>query len=203
MDAAEVAKDIYGDSYKTISRYVDILATRGIEWGLLGPREVPRLWDRHVLNSAAVSLRVPDAADMLDIGSGAGLPGIPIAVLRPDLEVTLLEPLQRRALFLDQAVEELGLTDRVTVIRGRAEDVDGLYDVVTARAVTALGALTQLALPHLRADGFLLALKGQKVHEEITAAAKAFRKFKVHADIETVQLHKELEPATLAVVTRN
>ncbi|MGL4831675.1 MAG: 16S rRNA (guanine(527)-N(7))-methyltransferase RsmG [Propionibacteriaceae bacterium] len=202
MDAAEIAQEIYGDNYKTISRYVDILATRGIEWGLLGPREVPRLWDRHVLNSAAVSLRVPNGADMLDIGSGAGLPGIPIAVLRPDLEITLLEPLQRRALFLDQAVDELGIADRVTVIRGRAEDVDGLYDVVTARAVTALGALTQLALPHFRSDGFLLALKGQKVHEEITAATKTFRKLKVQADVETVQLHAELEPATLAVVAR-
>ena len=108
-----IAERLYGDSYKTIKRYVDILANRGVEWGLIGPREVDRLWERHILNSAALESLIPQGSRVADVGSGAGLPGTPLAVLRPDLEMTLVEPMLRRSNFLTEVVDELGLGDRV------------------------------------------------------------------------------------------
>lgn len=151
-----------------ISRYVDILANRGIEWGLIGPREADRLWDRHVLNSAAMAELPAAGARVLDVGSGAGLPGIPLAIARPDLSVVLLEPLLRRYNFLVEAVAELELGDRVEVRRGRAEDLRESFEVVTARAVAPLGRLVgwtqQLFVP----DGELLALKGSSAADEVS-----------------------------------
>src|SRR5919202_3232006 len=132
------AAEVFGDRLDQASRYVDILLNRGIEWGLVGPREGPRLWERHILNSAALSDLVPQGSSVADVGSGAGLPGIPLAILRPDLRVDLVEPLLRRVTFLTQAVDELGITDRVTVVRARAEDHRGAYDVVVARALAPL-----------------------------------------------------------------
>ena len=123
---------LFGDGVEAISQYVDILSSRGIDWGLLGPREGERLWDRHVLNSIACAGLVPAGASVVDVGSGAGLPGLPLAVFRPDLKVTLLESLLRRVNFLDLAVAELGLGERVSVVRSRAEDHDGRYDVVVS-----------------------------------------------------------------------
>ena len=120
MQTPAVAGDLFGADVDTASAYAHLLASRGVEWGLIGPREVDRIWERHVLNSVAVSALVPEDATVVDVGSGAGLPGIPLAIARPDLRVTLLEPLQRRATFLVEVVDELGLGDRVRVIRGRA-----------------------------------------------------------------------------------
>ena len=120
----DVARALYQDHYPTISKYVDILATTGIEWGVIGPREVDRLWDRHVLNGAALADLLPQGSTVVDVGSGAGIPGIPLAVLRPDLRMTLLEPLLRRFNFLTQTVENLGITN-TAVVRGRAEDHTG------------------------------------------------------------------------------
>ena len=117
-----VLEEVFGDGLEVITRYVDILANRGIDWGLLGPREADRLWDRHVLNSVAVASLIPAEASVVDVGSGAGLPGIPLAIARPDLSVVLLESLLRRVTFLADVVAELGLGDRVRVVRGRAEE---------------------------------------------------------------------------------
>lgn len=147
MDTPEVAGAVFGDGVAVAEQYAELLAGRGIEWGLLGPREVDRIWDRHVLNSLAVSTEIPAEARVVDVGSGAGLPGIPLAIARPDLSVVLLEPLLRRANFLTGVVAELGLGDRVTVVCRRAEDHTERYDVVTCRAVAALPRLLGWCAP--------------------------------------------------------
>ena len=158
--------------------YAELLAGPGVERGLLGPREVPRLWDRHLLNCAVVTSLVPSNAHVIDVGSGAGLPGIVWAIVRPDITLTCLESLQRRATYLDEVVESLGLTDRVAIVRARAEDVvrgkagPGLLrgDVVTARAVAPLDKLAAWTVPLVKPGGELLALKGQSAAEEVESA---------------------------------
>ena len=120
MSVPDAAASVFRDELGRATAYADLLATRGLEWGLMGPREVDRIWDRHVLNSVAVGHAIAPGASVVDVGSGAGLPGIPLALARPDLRVTLLEPLLRRANFLTGGVEELGLGERDEVVRGRA-----------------------------------------------------------------------------------
>lgn len=159
--------ELFGDGAETISQYVDILASRGIDWGLVGPREGERLWQRHVLNSIAAESLVPSGASVVDVGSGAGLPGIPLAIRRPDVRMTLLESLLRRASFLEMAVSELGLADRVRVVRGRAEEHRETYDVVTCRAVAPLPRLISWCLPLLSPSGRLVALKGSTAGDEL------------------------------------
>ena len=160
-------------------RYVELLATTGVERGLIGPREASRLWNRHVLNCLALATIVPEAATVADLGSGAGLPGLVLAIGRPDLEVTLVEPLHRRAAFLDEVVGELAL-GRVRVVRGRAEEQHGVerYDVVTARALAPLGRLLGWAMPLVAPAGALVAMKGRAAAEEIAAAAAELRRLR-------------------------
>lgn len=191
------AATVFGDGYQLISRYVDILATDGVEWGLMGPREVDRLWDRHILNSVAISGLVATGSSVVDVGSGAGLPGIPLAILRPDLEVTLLEPLERRYNFLTHNVQNLGISDRVSVVRGRAEEHRQTYDVVTARALAPLERLVRWCAP-LRADnGVILALKGQSAQEELTMAAPALKTRRLQGDVVVVRAHAAAGPTTV------
>lgn len=149
-------------------RYTELLATEGVLRGLIGPREAPRLWERHVLNSAVLGEAVPDGASVCDIGTGAGLPGLVLAIARPDLEVTLVEPLLRRTTFLDEVVAELGLS-HVTVVRGRAEDLHGTgtFDVVTSRAVAPLERLLGWSMPLVSPTGATVAMKGRSVRDEI------------------------------------
>ena len=182
MDEAVVAS-VFGDRAEVISRYVDILASRGIDWGLIGPRERDRLWDRHILNSVAIASRIPAGASVVDVGSGAGLPGIPLAILRPDLSVTLLEPLLRRTNFLTLAVDELGLVDRVQVVRGRAEEHRATYDVVTCRAVAPLPRLLGWCLPLVAPGGRLLALKGSSAAAEVADARADLKRLKLQASV--------------------
>lgn len=161
---------VFGTRISEAERYVGILASAGIERGLLGPSEVDRLWGRHVLNSAAVAELVSDGETVVDIGSGAGLPGIPMALARPGARITLVEPLLRRADFLSEVVEQLGLD--VAVIRGRAEDKAVLSqvseaDVVTSRAVASLDKIVRWSMPLLRVDGRMLAMKGERAQEEV------------------------------------
>ncbi len=167
----------FGERLPLAERYVDLLANAGVERGLIGPREVPRLWDRHVLNSAAPVVRVPSDVTVADVGSGAGLPGLVWAIARPDLHVTLIEPLLRRTTFLEEVATELGL-DNVEVVRARAEDVKEQYDVVTARAVAALEKLARWCMPLVRPGGVLLALKGRTANEEIDAARATLGRLK-------------------------
>lgn len=199
--STELAQEVFPD-FEPIKRYVDILADRGISWGLIGPREADRLWDRHILNSVAMADLVPDGVSVIDVGSGAGLPGIPLAIRRSDLQVTLLEPLLRRATFLDEAVTELGLGDRVRVVRARAEDHDGQYDVVTARAVAPLPRLLTWCLPLMGSVGELLALKGSSAASEIDQSKQILAKQRLHADVISVRAHPRAE-ATQVVRVRS
>lgn len=202
MSATEaVVKAVFGTATESISRYVDILASRGIEWGLLGPREAERLWDRHVLNSVAISGLIPEGAAVVDVGSGAGLPGIPLAILRPDLKVTLLEPLLRRVDFLDLAIDELGLAERVRVVRARAEDHRGRYDVVTCRAVAPLPRLVGWCLPLLAPGGRLVALKGSGAADEVAQAAPELGRARLEARVEELTIPGAAESTWAIVVT--
>lgn len=156
-----------------VDAYAKILQTIGVERGLLGPREAPRLWDRHLLNSAVVVVPtpglVPLGSSVIDVGTGAGLPGLVWALIRPDLTVTLVEPLLRRSTFLTETVTALGLSDRVTVIRDRSENLTGKVraDIVTARAVAPLAKLLAWTLPLVKPGGRVLALKGQSAEAEV------------------------------------
>lgn len=169
--APAAAHAVFGRRIETAARYVEILATTGVERGLIGPRESDRLWDRHVLNSAVVEELIPPGARVADIGSGAGLPGIPVAIARPDIRVALIEPLLRRATFLGEVVEALDLSG-VTVVRGRAEDPDirgriGECDAVISRAVAALDKVARWSAPLIRPGGQMLAMKGDRAEAEL------------------------------------
>lgn len=161
------------DRLPLAERYTELLATEGVLRGLIGPREAPRLWERHVLNSAVLAEAVPQGAAVCDVGTGAGLPGLVVAIARPDLAVTLVEPLLRRTTFLGEVVDELGLS-HVTVVRGRAEDLHGetTFDVVTSRAVAPLERLLGWSMPLVAPHGAVVAMKGRSVHEEIEAARR-------------------------------
>jgi 16S rRNA (guanine527-N7)-methyltransferase len=168
----EVAAGVFGAALTDAERYVARLASDGVTRGLIGPREVPRLWERHVLNSAAVAEAVPADARVVDVGSGAGLPGIPLALARPDLRLTLVEPMARRVEFLEEVVAELGVDWRV--VRGRAEERSvvtavGPVDVVTARAVAALPRLVGWSRGLLRPGARLVALVGARAVRELPA----------------------------------
>ncbi|EYT53752.1 16S rRNA (guanine(527)-N(7))-methyltransferase RsmG [Kocuria rosea] len=168
------AERLFGERLPLAERYVAHLASSGIVRGLIGPREVPRLWSRHVLNCAVVEELIATGARVADVGSGAGLPGLCLALARPDLQITLIEPLERRVQWLDEVVADLGLTN-VRVLRARAEqarDEVGEVDVVTARAVSALVGLVDITLPLLRGTGELLALKGRSAADEVRKAQK-------------------------------
>ena len=157
-------------------QYADLLATDGVVRGLIGPREVPRLWDRHLVNCALLADLLPEGAEVCDIGSGAGLPGLVLAIARPDLRLTLVEPLLRRTTFLEEVVDGLGL-DRVEVVRGRADALHGSrrFAVVTSRAVAPLDRLLRWSMPLVEPTGALVAMKGSSVTDEITAAAPVLR----------------------------
>jgi 16S rRNA (guanine527-N7)-methyltransferase len=192
-----VPEQVFGQHVELAERYVDILATRGIEWGLIGPREGDRLWDRHVLNSVAPAELLPPGTTVADVGSGAGLPGIPLALLRPDLRVTLVEPLLRRATFLTQAVEELGIGDRVTVVRARAEEHEGRYDAVVSRALAPLPRLVTWCDPLRRPDGSLLALKGRSAAEELIGARRDLERRGLRGEVLTVRAHPSVDPTSV------
>jgi 16S rRNA (guanine527-N7)-methyltransferase len=168
--------ELFGDRLAVARRYAEHLATTGVEWGLVGPREAPRVWDRHILNCAVVAELVPPDARVLDIGSGAGLPGIPLALARPDLRVVLVEPLARRVEWLRMVLADLELP--VDVERGRAEDTairrrwEGA-DVVTSRAVAPLHRLAAWCLPLVRPGGMMLAVKGMSAPAEVERDAHA------------------------------
>jgi 16S rRNA (guanine527-N7)-methyltransferase len=191
----DVARELYGSQFPLLNRYVDILRSTGVTWGLLGPREADRLWDRHVLNSAALSGLIAPGSAVADVGSGAGLPGIPLAILRPDLRITLLEPLLRRSTFLSQTVEELQIVDRVEVVRSRAEDHHQTYDVVVARAVAPLDRLIGWCNPLRTPDGVILALKGSSASDEVAAAARQLDAAQLAAEVLKARAHRDVEPA--------
>jgi 16S rRNA (guanine527-N7)-methyltransferase len=167
-----LAAAVFGDRLELAREFARLLATEATTRGLIGPREVGRLWDRHLLNCAVVANLLPRAARVVDVGSGAGLPGLVLAIRRPDLRVDLVEPLQRRVTFLAEAVERLGLGDTVRVVRGRAEEpatraTVGAAEWVCARAVAPLDRLVRWCLPVLQPGGWLLAMKGATAATEV------------------------------------
>lgn len=197
-----------------LTRYAEILVGPGTERGLLGPREAPRIWDRHILNCAVVADPsaglIPAGATVADIGSGAGLPGVVWALVRPDLQIVLIESLLRRATFLTECVVELDLGDRVTVIRDRAESVtggpttprSGQMDVVTARAVAPLGTLATWGAPLLAPGGVLLALKGESAADEVERDSRQLEQLEL-TDVQVVQVGQGVvEPTTTVVMAR-
>jgi 16S rRNA (guanine527-N7)-methyltransferase len=198
---AAVVEQVFGAATGQASRYVDMLAHEGVVRGLIGPRETDRLWDRHILNSAAVASLVPHDSTVVDVGSGAGLPGIPLAMLRPDLRITLLEPLLRRVTFLTETVDALGLGDRITVVRGRAEDHHERYAVVLARAVAPLVTLVPWCAALRSPTGTILALKGRSVAAELSAAQSALTRTGLVAEVLTVRAHPDVEAATVVRLT--
>ena len=173
-----VAAKVFGEGIEQARGYAKALIRDGDLLGLIGPRELPRLWTRHILNSAVVAELVPSGASVADVGSGAGLPGIPMAIALPNSKFTLIEPMERRSDWLISVVEELGLKN-VEVLRARAEEVGSVYDVVTARAVSALPKLLRQTIHLVREGGLILALKGSKAAEEIEDAKKLQKKLKI------------------------
>jgi 16S rRNA (guanine527-N7)-methyltransferase len=160
-------------------KYADLLASEGVLRGLIGPREVPRLWERHLINCALLGEAIGPELDVCDIGSGAGLPGIVLAISRPDLRITLVEPLLRRTTFLEAVVRALGLSN-VEVVRARAEELHGKreFSVVTSRAVAPLDRLLAWSMPLVRQGGELVAMKGASVHDEIEQASSTLKKYR-------------------------
>lgn len=165
------AAELFKDRLATAQRYAAILADAGVVRGLIGPREVPGLWDRHLVNCGLIAQTFEPDSSLCDVGSGAGLPGVVIAILRPDLRITLLEPLLRRTVFLEHVLDELGLR-QVSVLRGRAEEqTNQRFDAVTARAVAPIDRLARWALPLCRPAGRLVAIKGDSAADELARHA--------------------------------
>jgi 16S rRNA (guanine527-N7)-methyltransferase len=191
---------LFGERLPLASQYAGLLATDGVVRGLIGPREAPRIWDRHLINCAVVSEMIRFGASVVDVGSGAGLPGIVLAVARPDLRITLVEPLARRTAFLSEAVTALGLDSTVTVVRGRAEDLAGFAaDVVTARAVAPLDRLAGWCLPLAAVGGRLLALKGASAADEVAEHRDAIERLGGGDPVVTLCGVGVIEPPTTVV----
>jgi 16S rRNA (guanine527-N7)-methyltransferase len=203
----ELVSMAFGAGSDRATRFAELLAIHGVERGLIGPREVDRLWDRHLLNSVAIEEFVPQGASVVDVGSGAGLPGVPLAIARPDLDVVLLEPMARRITWLEEVVAELDLSN-VTVVRGRAEEKAirqqvGNRDVATARAVAPIGKLAGWCLPLLRGGGRLIALKGSSAADEIERdRTEIARAGGVDPEVKSCGRGLLDEPATVVVVRR-
>ncbi|MDR0343137.1 MAG: 16S rRNA (guanine(527)-N(7))-methyltransferase RsmG [Nocardiopsaceae bacterium] len=178
--APSAARLVFGDRIGQAEAYAGLLAGPGVVRGLIGPREVPRLWDRHILNSAAIAELVPRPSALIDLGSGAGLPGIILALLLPDVSVILLERMARRTEFLRECIQDLGLAN-VEVVEAQAEEAAGRLsaDVVTARAVAPLVRLAPLALALVRPGGLVLAIKGAGAERELAAARRVLRRLRV------------------------
>lgn len=201
------AAEIFGDRLELACRFAELLATDGVTRGLIGPREVSRLWERHLLNCAVVTDLLPPGARVVDVGSGAGLPGVVLAIRRPDLRVDLVEPLQRRVTFLHEAVQKLHLAAAIRVVRARAEDRTARAEVgqsewVTARAVAPLDRLVGWCLPLLQPGGHLLAVKGSSAVAEIAEHRSAIQRLGGR-DVQVVRCGGDaLTDQTVVVVLR-
>ena len=188
-EPADKIREIFGLAFSGAARFAEMLTAEGEMRGVIGPRELPRLWSRHIVNSAALAPFLPARGAVADVGSGAGFPGIVIALLRPDLEVMLIESMERRIEWLDDVVAELDL-DNVILRHARAEEVKDRFDAVAARAVANLTKLVRLTAPLLRPGGSLLALKGARAEAEVEAAQYVVKK----ARLEPAVVHEVMTP---------
>lgn len=202
-DPAVVSQVFAPGRIDVLQRYAALLASEGVLRGLIGPREVPRLWDRHLVNSGLLAPLVPEGSRVADLGSGAGLPGLVLALARPDLEVTLIEPMARRTAFLEEACETLGARN-VRVVRGRAEEWSGPegFDVVTARALAPLPKLLGWAMPLVAPGGMVLAMKGASADAEVAAAAAELARWRARAEVVRAAVPGS-SPATVVRVVRS
>ena len=207
--APESARGVFSRALPLAEQFAGLLATEATLRGLIGPREVPRLWDRHILNCAVISDLMPEGSTVCDIGSGAGLPGIALAIRRPDLRVTLVEPLLRRTTFLDLAVSTMGLTN-VSVHRGRAEELHDEpgagqgFDVVTSRAVAPMDRLSRWSLPLVVDGGQFLAMKGSSAQAELDSAADVIRRLGgVDPEVVTVGAEWLTPPVTVVRIRKS
>ena len=182
-------RELFGVAFSAAEHFADMLVAEGELRGLVGPRELPRLWSRHIVNSTAVVPFLPRRGSVADVGSGAGFPGIVVALMRPDLEVTLIDTMERRVEWLELVVAELDL-DNVTIRRARAEEIKDRYDAVTARAVANRSKLVRLTSGLLRPGGSLLALKGAKAQQEVDDAKYVIKK----AKLEPAVIHEVVTP---------
>lgn len=198
--APEGAHRLFGERLPHAEEFARILADTGVSHGLIGPREVPILWERHILNCAVIEDAFPERARVIDVGSGAGLPGLAVAIVRPDLDLHLVEPMQRRTDWLESTASAIGLTN-VTVHRGRAEEFHGELSVpfVTARAVARLDKLARWCFPLVDDGGTLVAMKGRSAEDELAAAMKALRKLGLDSAVVSRHGVELLEGPTLTV----
>lgn len=202
-DPPDIARRVFGSALPAAARYADLLADAGVVRGLLGPREAPRLWERHLVNCALLAEGLPRDSRVADVGSGAGLPGVVLALCRPDLQMTVIEPLQRRAEFLREVVEELGL--EVDVARARAEDLHGTlrFDVVVSRAVAPLPKLLAWCLPLASPGGQVLAMKGASADQELLGAQKTLRQLRSRGEAGSAEVVRFgvglVDPPTTAI----
>lgn len=198
------AAELFGDQIELARGFAQRLAQDSETFGLLGPRELPRIWSRHVINSGLLAELVPDGSKVVDVGSGAGLPGIPMAIAQPMAQFTLVEPMERRANWLNQVVQDLGITN-VRVLRARAEDVvETDFDLATARAVAALDKLLKMLTPLIKdsREKTIIAMKGSKAQEEIAEAAKRIAQLGYsQPEIITLGLNKAPETATVVRIS--
>ena len=201
--APEGAAGLFGDRMPLAVRFVEILADTGVSHGLIGPREVPRLWERHVLNCAVIADAFAPRARLVDVGSGAGLPGVVLAIVRPDLDVHLVEPMMRRTQWLEGVVADLGL-DSVTVYRGRAEEFAGALSApyVTARAVARLDKLARWCVPLLEPNGLLVAMKGRSAATELAEDRRALERLGLKDAVVTEHTSILLDEPVLTVDLR-
>nr|WP_250505527.1 16S rRNA (guanine(527)-N(7))-methyltransferase RsmG [Bowdeniella massiliensis] len=200
-----VVKERFPETWGQLALFTQFLADEGEKRGLIGPRELPRLWSRHILNCTAINEFIPEGATVADIGSGAGLPGVVLAITRPDVHVTLVEPMERRIEWLYDVTEAINL-ENAWIVRARAEELHDQdeFQVVTARAVAALDKLMRWTMPLVADGGKLLALKGERAKEEVDAALKVRRKFKVASTsvVEVPSLVPEESPTNVVIVER-
>lgn len=200
-----VVKERFPETWRQLACFTQFLADEGEKRGLIGPRELPRLWSRHILNCTAINEFIPEGATVADIGSGAGLPGVVLAITRPDVHVTLVEPMERRIEWLYDVTEAINL-ENAWIVRARAEELHDQdeFQVVTARAVAALDKLMRWTMPLVADGGKLLALKGERAKEEVDAALKVRRKFKVASTsvVEVPSLVPDESPTNVVIVER-
>lgn len=202
-EATEEVRQFFGSAFNDIQEFVHMLEDEGEVRGLVGPREMPRLWSRHIVNSAAVLDFLPRRGQVLDVGSGAGLPGIVIAICRPDLDVHLAEPMLRRCEWLADVVDGLGL-DNVTIHQARAEELrgKGKADVVTARAVANLSKLIRMTSKLIAPGGSMVALKGRRAAIEVQDAQSELKRHHLRAEIREIPSIMEEESTYVVICTR-
>lgn len=203
LHGTDVVRDFFGESYDTVLRFAELLTDQGVLRGLIGPRELTRIWERHIVNSAAL---VPFLGPgvIADVGSGAGLPGMVIAAMQPERSVVLIEPMERRTTWLLEAARASGI-DNVTVVRGRAEEVADVVeaDVITARAVASIDKLVKWCAPLLAPRGEMVFLKGRSASDELERAKYVLRKHGLSGEVLSAATLEGLEPTTVVRLTRS